>query len=201
MFLSEFNCCHKMLRHLKWWNSLCCALFSACLMSLFIVCVQQQISLPTVRNLLWSEALCRNPSPKVENEVNAQKQISIKKKPTKLNNNAFLQLVHHVNQTVVVWPAHLRPPAVCSQQKKRQNDFGFRIVQLIFYLKLALLRERSIMYDMESQRKDFWQLSRPICSSPKDSHPVGLRSSRADAGLQLRPFLVRWPGWNRWSAA
>lgn len=35
------------------------------------------------------------------------------------------------------------------------------------------------MYNTELRQKDFWQLSRRVCSSPKDSHPIGLQSSRA----------------------
>lgn len=126
----------------------------------------------------------------MENEVNAQQQISIKKKkalkmkkcfsavgsPSESGSGCPACAKLHIS---AVW---LRPPAVCSQQKKRENNFGFLFVRLIFYLKLARLRERSITYDTEVQRKDFWQPSRRVCSSLKDSHPVGLRSSRADAG-------------------
>lgn len=112
MFLSEVNCCKKMLLLLKWWNSLCCVLFSSWLMFLFIVCVQQQIQyLPIIWipsyamefAVVWG--VCAEIRvQKRENEVNAQKQISKKKSPQKLKINAFLQLFHQRNQTVVVWP-------------------------------------------------------------------------------------------------
>lgn len=208
MFLLEFNCCHKMLRLLKWWNSFRRALFCSSLILFVIVCATQHPSLPVVRNLLWSEGLCRNP--KVENKVKkkkAEKQISTKK-ARKVKNSAFCSwLIKGTRQWLCgLYEASYisctsEAPSRLFATEKRLNDFGFRTVLLIFYLKLARLRKRSIMYDTELQRKDFWQLSYRVCSSPKDSHPVGLRSSQADAAPEPRPFSVRWPGWNRWSAA
>lgn len=87
MFLSEFNCCQKMLWLLKWWNSLRRALFCSCLMLLVIVRVQQQISLPTVQNLLWSvqESKFKNGKWGKCTKTN----IDLKKNPIKVNNNAF----------------------------------------------------------------------------------------------------------------
>lgn len=45
------------------------------------------------------------------------------------------------------------------------------------------------MYDSELRREAFCQPSRLVCSSQKDSHPVGLLLSRAEAGPEPRPGM------------
>lgn len=149
MFLLEFNCCHKMLRLLKWWNSLRRALFCSCLVLLVIMCEKQHPSLPMVRNLLWSEGLCRNPSPKVEvREMHKSKYPP--KKPIKLKNSAFLQLVDQGKQTVVVWPVrsficqlHHRGPQLFVRNSKTAERFWLQDCSSNFLFKTCL-RKREI---------------------------------------------------------
>lgn len=155
MFLSEFDCCHKTVQLLKWWNSLHCALFSCC--CLLCACSNKK-SLPTVRNLLGSEMVDthRNPSPKGK-----------RSKHTKARPQIFFEIIffHSSSSEEVIFPhrysetAHSkRTQRFCglfgasyisctsesegswSATEKQQKDFGFGMVRFIFYLKLALLQ-------------------------------------------------------------
>lgn len=191
MFLSEFDCCHKTVQLLKWWNSLHCALFSCCC----LLCASSNKN-PFLRCGICSGLKWSTPTGirvQRENGLNTQKQghrffFFFESSSEEVICPHRYSETAHSKRTVVLWPARsfiyqLYVSGQPVRHRKTEERFWLRDCSVHFLFKTCSPTVREI--------DNVWHRAAKGGFLPAESP----RLQQSERFTSRRPSIE--PGWSR----